>query len=197
MQSGPLLPYPRDPCSVFPRWMKMFYAIAVSRYALALVFCVAASGKVRARGDFEESVRAMTGVSGGRAPLVAGSVIGCEAIAAVLLAVPRTGPLGALLATVLLLSFTFLILRLIARREEVACSCFGASGSPAGWLQVGRNVILLAMAAMSAHAWQPEPLRPGLLTAAFAAAVVAALVVSLEDLIFLFSPVAGPMTYDM
>lgn len=174
----------------------MFYAIAVSRYTLALVFCVAAGGKVRARGDFEASVRAMTGVSGSRAPLVVGSVIGCEVAAAVLLAVPRTGAFGALLAIALLLSFTFLILRLIARRETVACSCFGASGSPAGWLQVGRNVVLLAMAVMSAADWRPEPLRPGLLTAAFATIVVAALVVSLEDVVFLLAPAAGSMTYE-
>ena len=174
----------------------MFYAIAVSRYSLALVLCVAAIGKIRSRDDFESSVRAMTGLSVRHVPRLADAVIVSEISAAALLAVPRTGPLGALLAAALLISFTVLILRLISRHESVACSCFGASNSPAGWLQVGRNLLLLAMAAVSAFAWQPD-LRPGLLTAGFAVVAVAALVASLEDVVFLLSPAAGPQTYDL
>lgn len=176
----------------------MFYAIALSRYSLALVFAVAAVGKIRARADFEGSVRAMVGVPAPYAPRLAGAVIVGEFVAAALLCVPRVGPVGALLAGVLLSAFTALILRLIVRRESVACSCFGASGAPAGWVQVGRNVLLSAMAAVGAFRWSPVPSRPGLLTVAFAAVAVAALVASLEEVIFLILPSSsGPGTYDL
>lgn len=169
----------------------MFYAIALSRWSLALVFAVAAAGKVRARAEFAASVRDMVGVADRPAGYLADASIGAEAVTAVLLAVPATGRIGAALAGALLLCFTALILRLILRRESVACSCFGASAEPAGWLQVGRNAFLLALAGVGGLAWSPDGLRPGLVTALFGAVAVAAIVASLDDVVFLLSPVGS------
>ncbi len=166
----------------------MFYVIALSRWSLALVFAVAVAGKFRSRAGFAASVRDMVGVTDRAAGRLAVASIGAEALAAILLLIPATGRVGAALAGVLLLSFTLLILRLILRRETVACSCFGASTEPAGWLQVGRNTFLLALAVLSGLAWSPNGMRSGLVTVAFAAVAVATVVASLDDVVFLLSP---------
>ena len=67
------------------------------------------------------------------------------AVAIALIAVPGW---GALAAFGLLVLFTALLVSLIRSGQPIACSCFGAvSDEPVSWVEVARNVVLLAAAA--------------------------------------------------
>ena len=67
------------------------------------------------------------------------------AVAAALVIVPGW---GAVAAFGLLVLFTALLVSLIRSGQPIACSCFGAvSDEPVSWVEVARNVVLLAATA--------------------------------------------------
>ena len=57
---------------------------------------------------------------------------------------------GGLAALVVLAGFTTFLLKRVNRGQT--CACFGASASPVTWWSVTRNLVLLALAAVSAVA---------------------------------------------
>jgi methylamine utilization protein MauE len=72
-----------------------------------------------------------------------------ELTIAVLLAYPPTQPTGAIGATAILAVFTLAIVWQLLRGRRPACACFGAlTDSAISWKSVGRNVLLIALAAV-------------------------------------------------
>ena len=57
---------------------------------------------------------------------------------------------GGLAALVVLAGFTTFLLKRVNRGQS--CACFGTSAAPVTWWSVGRNAVLLALAAVAAFA---------------------------------------------
>jgi len=102
------------------------------------------------------------------------------ALAAALVVVPR---LGALAALVLLVAFTIILLRALARGVQVGCACFGsARAEPVSSVEVLRNVFMAAAAGIVLLAGDPSA--PGLdaVILVSTGVAVAALLLALADL---------------
>jgi len=85
------------------------------------------------------------------------------ALAVALLAVPAAGAAAAL---VLLGCFSLVLVRALRRGGEVRCACFGrATGPPLSWLELARNGLLAALAALGLAAGL-DPRVPALVAAA-------------------------------
>ncbi len=123
----------------------------VARWGLLVTFFRAAFSKTRDRETFRASVESALGT--GRLSTVSGAVawvvIGLEWTVVVLLLTATW--LGALLAATSLAVFSMLIARKIRQGATFMCSCFGER-RPATQHDIGRNLLLLAMAAGSASA---------------------------------------------
>lgn len=178
----------------------MAYLWVVSRCLLALVFAVSAGGKLRDRASrraFGQSVREMRLVPRPLAGLVAGLVIAAETVTAAALVLP--GPpvvaaAGLALAALLLTGFLGAIGLVLRRGRPLSCRCFGVSSVPLGAEHLVRNGALLAAAAAGLAAWLAGAVavdRPMLAVAVPGAAVLALLVVRLDDLVALFRPATG------
>jgi thiol-disulfide isomerase/thioredoxin len=120
--------------------------LVVFRCLLALVFAVAAAGKLL---DLAGSVRALVdfGVSERLALLAAPPLPLIEVAAAGLLLANPAARYGAALAAVLLVGFAAGITRALARGRAPDCHCFGQLHSePAGSEAIARNLLLAALA---------------------------------------------------
>jgi thiol-disulfide isomerase/thioredoxin len=117
----------------------------LARLALAAVFAVAAAGKIL---DLEGSVKATRGFG---VPERLARPIGIalpfvELLAAALLLPVSTAQLGAILASLLLLSFLTGMLNSLRQGEAPDCHCFGTFHSePVGPSTIARNGVLLAV----------------------------------------------------
>ncbi|WP_420329475.1 MauE/DoxX family redox-associated membrane protein [Salinispora pacifica] len=79
---------------------------------------------------------------------VAPSLVMAEALAGAALLTPATVPIGFMLSTGLFAAFSVIILSLIRRGREIACSCFGSRGAaPMGRPHLVRAVALSLAAA--------------------------------------------------
>jgi hypothetical protein len=174
------------------------YAVIACRALLALVFLVSMLGKVRNRALFAASLRDLRTVPASMVSGVALAVIVCEAVIPVLLAVPGTVVPGFVLAGAMLAAFIVVIGVSVGRGSAVPCPCFGAGAEPLGGRHIVRNTLLLAAAVagiLLAPRPAPDAEAAGILLALVAAAVLAALIVRMDDLIELFTgapTVTGP-----
>lgn len=110
---------------------------------LAATLIIAAAAKVRdparTTGDFTALGLPSPAVLARLVPAVE------IAVAIALLVVPGWGAVAAFSLFVL---FTALLISLVRSGQPIACSCFGAiSDEPVSWVEVARNVVLLAAAA--------------------------------------------------
>jgi len=167
------------------------------RVLLAVVFFAAAVSKVRGRRDRAE-FRASLGAFGVKPrwrAAVAAAVIMCELATAALLAVDVTALAGLGVGAALLIVFTTAISSVLRRGTSASCRCFGASAQPLGRRHLVRNAILLSIAAagvagappttaLGAAGWNPA----ALLVSGFVAVVLAALVISYDDLVAVVLP---------
>jgi hypothetical protein len=178
----------------------MGYVALGCRCMVGLVFAASVLGKLRSRESYARFVSA----SGRLRPrwvlfrlpagVVAGGVIAAEATALVLLVPPGTAWMGFALAGLLAMAFAAAVLAALRRGDRAPCHCFGASARPVGRVHLVRNVVLAAAAGlgMAAGAVAAGPLEPaGGITAVVAGAVVAAVVVTADDVAGLFRPVVS------
>ncbi|MGW4369914.1 MauE/DoxX family redox-associated membrane protein [Nocardia takedensis] len=129
--------------------MLIEYGVWVTRLVLGVVFGLSAWGKF-VDGAATRTAVADFGVPLRWAPAVAVALPILEAAVAVGLLIPWAALVAAALAVAVLAVFTAAILRLLARGERPACSCFGASSAvPIGPVTVVRNVALLASAVLA------------------------------------------------
>ncbi len=119
----------------------------------------------------------------------------CELATAALLAVDVTALAGLGVGAALLIVFTMAISSVLRRGTSASCRCFGASAQPLGRRHLVRNAILLSIAAagvagappttaLGAAGWNPA----ALLVSGFVAVVLAALVISYDDLVAVVLP---------
>ena len=119
---------------------------------LAATFAVAAAAKVRAPRTTAASFAAFRlPASGALARIVPAVEL---LVAAALVAVPRA---GGVFAVVLLVAFTAVVARAVARRDDVTCGCFGVrSTEPVGPVTVARNALLAGAAVIATTATAPR-----------------------------------------
>jgi len=170
----------------------MAYLLLACRFMMVGVFIVSLFSKVRsgrAYADFRRSVDDWQVVPRRwSAPISAGVVVG-EAVVVLLLALPRTAPIGFVAAVLLLTVFTTGILVVVRRRRAVTCQCFGVATTQVGAAHLVRNLLLLALcvtgAVTSATAGGTRPTAPGTMLALSVAAVGVLIVVRLDDIVAL------------
>ncbi|HEV2799391.1 MAG TPA: MauE/DoxX family redox-associated membrane protein [Pyrinomonadaceae bacterium] len=129
------------------RWLKIL--VLVSRFALAAMWLFAAGAKLYTFEEFSFNLTNLVRES--LATPLAVTVIAAELLAAVLLIVPRTARLGALLTAVMLIGFALYGLYYVymAKGEPLECGCFGGIiGSQLGVKTALRNLLLLIPAAI-------------------------------------------------
>lgn len=129
------------------RWLNIL--VHISRFGLAAMWLFAAGAKLYTLRDFAFN---MTNLVPERwaMPLTL-FVIALEVIAAVLLIIPRTARLGALLTALMLIGFALygLYYVYILKGEPLECGCFGGIiGSQLGVKTALRNLLLLVPAAI-------------------------------------------------
>jgi uncharacterized membrane protein YphA (DoxX/SURF4 family)/thiol-disulfide isomerase/thioredoxin len=159
--------------------------LIAARLLLAAVFAVAGLAKLFDRRGLREALREF----GLPAP-VAVVLPAVEIGVAVALLLPRTGWWAAVAAMLLLLAFTAVVARSLARGRAPDCNCFGRlSSGPVGRDTLVRNGVLAAVAAVVIAAG-PTRAAPGALawlpgldpwqSAGIAAGVLASVVVAFE-----------------
>lgn len=147
---------------------------------LGLTFLASLTGKLRDREGFRRAIGAFRIVPGaGVRPLVP-VLIAAEAVVVVLLVV--NGRFGSVGAAALLAAYTTALVMVLSRRMKVACHCFGVTPLPVSWIDVARNVLLLAVAAAGMVAHGRPPASDALLIALLAA-IVAVVVTNLANVV--------------
>jgi thiol-disulfide isomerase/thioredoxin len=120
------------------------------RLGVAIVFVVAAVGKLADRRGTREAVRSF-GVPAGAVTIVAWFLPVFELAVAIALLVPASTLIGAIGALALLGAFSAAIALNLARGRRPDCHCFGQVHSePIGWRTLVRNGVLAAGAAVIA-----------------------------------------------
>ena len=165
----------------------MTYLHFGGRCLLALVFAASAAAKLRSPGAFRafrRGLAAMRVLPDRAVPLVAVLVAGLEAVVPAALLVKGAELPGLAVAVLLLTAFTVAIALTLRRGTTAVCPCFGVSGSPFGPRHLARNSALLTVGAFTAVATRtgglPPP--PGLVLTGVAAAVLAVLAITFDDL---------------
>ena len=155
------------------------------RALLGVVFAWSAAGKVTPAG-FAAAVTMLREIGvRTRTRLVAGLLVGAEVITVVLLAVPGTVRAGTVAAVVMLGVLTAGVAVVVRRGLAVRCACFGATASPLGVTHLVRNAVLLACAGAEALSTASGANFAAGLVAAITGAVLAVLIVRLDDLEYL------------
>jgi len=129
------------------RWLNIL--VLLSRFGLAAMWLFAAGAKLSTFHDFTFNLTNL--VAEHLALPLSVTVIALELLAAVLLIIPRTARLGAILTAVMLIGFALYGLHYvyILKGEPLECGCFGGIiGSQLGVKTALRNLALLVPAAL-------------------------------------------------
>jgi hypothetical protein len=170
----------------------MFVGFAV-RLCVAAVFVLALYGKVRSGAAIERFAGSLVDlklVSRRWSRPVTLLVLGVEGLTAVLLVVPVTGRIGAILAVAVLVCFTGALLVSGHRGGTGSCPCFGtAQDQQVGAvrrIELARNALLVVLASTGAALDGPVELAdPGIVPAVVLAAVSGLLISRADDLTLL------------
>jgi hypothetical protein len=121
------------------------------------------------------------------AGVVAGGIVTVEAACA--LVVPVSAVVGLIGCLGVLTVFCGGIVAVLSRGVTASCACFGATGAPLGRQHLVRNGLLagIALGGLVANS-ELDPQPGGVLSAAFAGLIGAALLISFDDLVELFLP---------
>jgi methylamine utilization protein MauE len=163
------------------------YLTVASQALLTAVFGWAAVTKLRAFATFRRSVRLLGLVPARYAGAVAAGIVAIESGCA--LAVPLSPVVGLIGCLGVLTLFCVGIVVLLVRGVSASCACFGATGAPLGRKHLIRNGLLAGIALSGLLTNAAGDLHPGgVLSALFAGLIGAALLVTFDDLVELFSP---------
>ncbi|HEX6356411.1 MauE/DoxX family redox-associated membrane protein [Actinophytocola sp.] len=162
---------------------------------LVVVFACSAVAKFAGRGSFAAfrlaTARLVPALRDMATPLAV-AVVSAELTATVLLAVPAAAPAGLVLGLALLAAFTVAVAAALRRGETASCNCFGRSTVPLQPRHLVRNALLMAVAVVGLVAGLAGPAGAevtGMALAGAAAVVLAVLVLNLDALADLFTPV--------
>lgn len=118
---------------------------AAAGVLVGVAMCVAGGAKVAAARTWPEQARAM-----GAPAFIVPSLPWIEILLGATLVARLAPVVSGAAAIVMLTAFTALILVNLARGRRPMCACFGAwRPTPLGWKHVARNLVLVAMAAVS------------------------------------------------
>lgn len=124
----------------------------VVRHLLALVFLLAAVGKLRDR-EATRTAAIDLGVPHRMAGAVPVALPAVELGVGVALLVPAAAGIAACAAVALVTAFSTLVAVQLGRGRRPSCNCFGAGAAPIGATTVVRNALLLAASAAVAVRW--------------------------------------------
>jgi hypothetical protein len=164
------------------------YVALSCRCLVGLIFLVSFATKVTpgAFRAFAESLHTMNVLPAPLVRVVAPGVVFAElAVAAALVWTPSARA-GALLAAVLLISFSAAIVMSLARHANASCRCFGAGGGRLGVRHVVRNALLFAACLPVVFGSDAQADPQVALTAAGAGVVAALLVLGMDPVAELF-----------
>ncbi|MFF7351116.1 MauE/DoxX family redox-associated membrane protein [Streptomyces filipinensis] len=169
----------------------MWYTAVLCRVLLGFVFLASAFAKLRGRGAFDaftDGLTAMRVVPERGLRTLAGAVAAAEAVVPVLLLAPATARFGFGLAALLMGAFTLAVGVVLRRGTVASCPCFGASEAPFGVRHAVRNTALTGVAAVGLATVGGGTSAAGAkgVLAVLAGAVLASLVIRLDDLVALF-----------
>ncbi|MFY1693268.1 MauE/DoxX family redox-associated membrane protein [Plantactinospora sp. WMMB782] len=126
------------------------YVSLLCRGTLVVVFGLSVVGKLRSRAayaGFRDATGRLTGLSAGRAGMLARLVVACEVTVAATASVGPFSTVGLGLAGVLLVGFTWALVRSPESGRALECGCFGSAVSTTRRTAIARNVLLLAVLA--------------------------------------------------
>lgn len=164
----------------------MEYVALFGCWLVAGVFGVAAVAKLRDFTAFADSIVALRLSAARTSRPLAGVVVAGEVITTALCAAVTSA--GLLLGAAMLTVFAWVALAANRSGRVVPCRCFGRDGAPLGPRHAIRNGALAVVALAGALALSSDPALPdpaGMVLTGLVAAVAAALVVSIDDLIHL------------
>jgi uncharacterized membrane protein YphA (DoxX/SURF4 family) len=163
----------------------MAYVALWCTLLLSGVLGASAVGKARSRDAFVAftgAVRTVGGIPARWSRPAAVAVVAAESTLAVLLLVGPARRLAAGGALLLLAAFTAVLARMLARRDQRPCHCFGSGDAPVAARHVVRNLLLAAGASVvAAVPGFPVDIGP-LLVCLPAVIAVVGMVVMLDDL---------------
>jgi Methylamine utilisation protein MauE len=173
----------------------MPYLLLALRCLVGATFLASSASKVSSRESFRKfagSLQDMRIVPPHWAKSTAAVVVALEIGICAVLAVPHrdAGIVGFVLAAGLLLAFTAGIVVSMRKGVEATCGCFGPSSSTLGRRHLTRNLFLAAAALIGAYLMaegSSNQMHPGgAVAAAGAGVVLAAFVITLDDIVALF-----------
>ena len=170
----------------------MAYVALACRWAICGVFLAAALSKCRSRSSRAAFLSSLAALAPGvKAAPLGVLVIVVELAVALLVTLPATAAVGLGLAGAALVAFSVAIGSGLRRGVTVACRCFGWSAAPVSRVHLVRNGVLLAIVlagALTARAaGAAAPHAAGLALSLAAALVVVVLILSSDDLAWVFS----------
>jgi hypothetical protein len=162
-----------------------------TRTLVVIVFLVALIGKVRSRHAIASFITwvAELSIAGTRqARLLAYAILAIEMAVVVMVLAPWTAIFGLAVAAGTMCAFAIATGRLVRRGTRARCQCFGTSGATLSHRHVFRDAsIALAATAGIAVSQTGAPPLPGIALGIAAGALVAAVVLFLDDIAALFA----------
>lgn len=122
------------------------FTITFCRIVIALAFALSAGGKALDMPSFQVAIKDFQLLPARWSKIAAYCLAGLEAIVVLLLLGERSLVIGFGLAIGLLILFTVALVITIRRKKAVTCNCFGRTERRVSNYDVGRNVVLIAIA---------------------------------------------------
>ncbi len=123
------------------------WTVRIAQVAIGVILAWAGLAKIGDLRGFAEQVHNFRLVPVVLENLVAMSLPWIELVAALALILNVRARAGAVLATGLMALFTLGVLTALARGLDIECGCFGThDASRVGWVKVGQNLAMLAVA---------------------------------------------------
>ena len=181
--------------------MQSWHAVALvfGQVLIGATFAASVLGKIRDPDGFLQAAGAFRLIPSGQIRMVTRLLMVAELVVVASLAVgmvPAIGvatTIGLGIAVALLGAYTVALVAVRLRKMNVTCHCFGASPAAVSWLDVVRNVLLVAGAVLGLAAGNPEsrvPVGDGILVARLALAA-ALIVTNLANVVNTAVHVAG------
>jgi hypothetical protein len=175
----------------------MTYAAIWLQSLVAGIFLIASISKIAGWSLFLEAIDRLVPSARPVRWIVGPTVVGTEGAIVVMVATGGAAQVGYALACLLVVAFTWVILRAIRAGNTAACRCFGPSRHPLSRWTVLRNGLLFAatFAGWSMSTWFNtggrsvlEVMTPGELVAALCALPAVMVLALFDDMVYLWSP---------
>ena len=130
-------------------WLSNEYNVLTARIFLGALLVIASADKIADPAAFARSIEDYRLISGTAATIAATIIPWMEMLSGLALMAGVIVQASALLSGTLLFVFTLAIISAVVRGLDISCGCFtqDPAASRIGWLKVGENLILFAVAA--------------------------------------------------